>query len=184
MSDRRYAAFLRAVNVGGRVVRMSELAARLEALGLGSVRTFIQSGNVAFTARGGEEAVRRAIESELLGWLGHPVATMVRPWSELEALVASNPFKGMRRKADAKLYVVFFWKAPELPPKRPLASAAEGFELVRLTGREACVVSWSVGERVAFPNQILEKALGVPATSRNWTTLLRFVHAQAGEAAR
>lgn len=185
MSTTRYAAFLRAINVGGRVVRMSDLAARIAALGFRDVRTFIQSGNVSFTAaRGTEEAITRDIEADLLKWLGYPVATMVRPWAALEALVASNPFKGVRRQADSKLYVAFLWKAPERVPNLPFISVREGLELVRIEGREAFVVSTRVSGRFGFPNLTLEQELGVPATSRNWNTVLRMVHAPAATAAK
>ena len=47
----RHVAFLRAVNVGGRTVRMADLTKRLGRLGLQDVSTFIASGNVCFTAR-------------------------------------------------------------------------------------------------------------------------------------
>ena len=41
-----HVAFLRAVNVGGRFVRMAELRAALEAAGFTDVETHLQSGNV------------------------------------------------------------------------------------------------------------------------------------------
>lgn len=174
MSAVRYCAFLRAVNVGGRVVKMSDLAKRLGTLGFEGVQTFIQSGNVAFVAKGGTPgSITRAIEADLLNWLGYPVATMVRHWSELEALVASNPFKGVRRETDAKLYVAFLWKAPEQTPKLPHVSAKEGLKLFRIEGREAFIVSTRVEGKFGFPNLTIEKALGVAATTRNWNTILR-----------
>ena len=44
----KYVAFLRAINVGGHVVKMEVLRAHFESLGLSSVDTFIASGNVIF----------------------------------------------------------------------------------------------------------------------------------------
>ena len=44
----KYAAFLRAINVGGRVVKMDRLRTLFEAAGLRGVETFIASGNVVF----------------------------------------------------------------------------------------------------------------------------------------
>ena len=170
---RRYAAFLRAVNVGGRTVRMSELAARLGALGLSDVSTFIASGNVCFAAAGDPAALARRIEAELLAWLGYPVAAMVRSWDELESLVASNPFKGVARQPDAKLYVTFLWDVPKRPVKLPLESK-EGLRLFRVAGREAFMVAERLANgRFGVPNLPIEKALGVPATTRNWNTILR-----------
>ena len=48
MSATRYVAFLRAINVGGHVVKMDRLRNLFEALGFSGVRTFIASGNVLF----------------------------------------------------------------------------------------------------------------------------------------
>ena len=41
----RYIAFLRAINVGGHTVKMDQLRALFEELGLSNVETFIASGN-------------------------------------------------------------------------------------------------------------------------------------------
>ena len=63
----RYVAFLRAVNVGGRIVKMDELRRPFAAAGFADVETFIASGNVIFdtTAKpgagaGGEDRERAA----------------------------------------------------------------------------------------------------------------------------
>jgi uncharacterized protein (DUF1697 family) len=170
----RYVAFLRAVNVGGRTIRMSDLAKRLGTLGLTGVGTFIASGNVFFNASGEPDAIARRIEADLLAWLGYPVATMVRTWEELTALVASNPFKGLAREPDSKLYVTFLWKPPKTKVKLPLISAKEGLKLVRIAGREAFLVCVRLESgKFGFPNLSIEKELGVPATTRNWNTILR-----------
>ena len=45
----KYVAFLRAINVGGKnLVRMADVRACLEELGLERVSTYIQSGNIFF----------------------------------------------------------------------------------------------------------------------------------------
>ena len=170
----RNVAFLRAVNVGGRTIRMSDLAKRLGTLGFTGVGTFIASGNVFFDASGEPDAIARRIETDLLAWLGYPVAAMVRTWDELMALVASNPFKGVARERDSKLYVTFLWEPPKRKLKLPRTSPKEGLKLVRVTGREAFLVCVRLDSgKFGFPNLSIEKELGVPATTRNWNTILR-----------
>jgi uncharacterized protein (DUF1697 family) len=44
----KYVAFLRTVNVGGRIVKMERLRKIFEELKFKNVKTFIQSGNVIF----------------------------------------------------------------------------------------------------------------------------------------
>ena len=62
-----YVVFLRAVNVGGRVVRMADLRGALEAAGFTDVATHIQSGNVF--VRSGRRSTG-AVGTEMAGVLG------------------------------------------------------------------------------------------------------------------
>ncbi|QJR15825.1 DUF1697 domain-containing protein [Usitatibacter palustris] len=174
----RYVAFLRAVNVGGRTVKMAELAKHVSSQGFGNVSTFIASGNVLFDAPGsdGDRHARR-LEKSLEGWLGFPVAVMARTFPQLEAMVASNPFKGELRERDAKLYVSFLWADPKATPKVPIVLAREGLKLFRLEGREAFGVSSRLpGGKFGVPD--FEKLLGMPVTTRNWNTVRRILDAE------
>ena len=47
----KFVAFLRAINVGGHLVKMDELRGLFEALGFSNVETFIASGNVIFDSK-------------------------------------------------------------------------------------------------------------------------------------
>ncbi|HEX7528041.1 MAG TPA: DUF1697 domain-containing protein, partial [Thermoanaerobaculia bacterium] len=78
----RLVAFLRALNVGGRVVKMGALKRDFETMGFTDVETFIASGNVVFSskgARGLEAKIANALEQEL----GYAVATFVRTVAEV-----------------------------------------------------------------------------------------------------
>ena len=55
----RMVALLRAVNVGGRKLPMAELRALCAELGWDDVATYIQSGNIVFTAKGKAEAIEK-----------------------------------------------------------------------------------------------------------------------------
>ena len=89
----KYVAFLRAINVGGRRVKMDELRGIFEDFGLGSVETFIASGNVIFDA-GAEArgALVRRVEEHLAERLGYPVATFLRTPEEIAAIALAQPF--------------------------------------------------------------------------------------------
>ncbi len=72
----RYFAFLRAINVGGHVVKVDRLRQIFESLGVSSVETFIASGNVIFEST--SKSVRileKRIESGLREALGYEVVT-------------------------------------------------------------------------------------------------------------
>ena len=86
-----FVALLRAVNVGGTgKLPMSELKAMCEALGFEGVRTYIASGNVVFTSRKSEAAVKKALEARLEAYAGKPVGVMVRTAAEMQAVLAGQ----------------------------------------------------------------------------------------------
>ncbi|MFD4537933.1 DUF1697 domain-containing protein [Kitasatospora sp. NPDC058397] len=120
-----YIAFLRAINVGGRTVRMERLRALFAELGLGGVRSYIQSGNVFFTTDEPDRAaLTRRIEEHLERSLGYPVPALLRTVDEVAALLAAEPFKGVEVTPDVRLVVAFLSEplpadlaVPRLSPK-------------------------------------------------------------------
>src|SRR4051794_37291900 len=94
----RYIAFLRAINVGGHVVKMDALRTHFEALRLVNVETFIASGNVIFdaptldAASSDAASLEQEIERRLEKKLGYEVATFLRTPRELAAVAAQQPF--------------------------------------------------------------------------------------------
>src|SRR5688572_7314231 len=85
----RYLALLRGVNVGGKsLVKMADLRAAFERMGLVEVATYIQSGNVLFRAprqKGKELAAR--IESELHRRLGTKLRVVLLTEAQLRGVV-------------------------------------------------------------------------------------------------
>ena len=103
-----YVALLRAVNVGGRQLKMDELKRMAKELGYGSSRTYIASGNLLFTSDKGEAAVKRELEAAIAEHMGKPVEVMVRTAKEMSDVVAANPFA----KEPGNLTVAIFFDEP------------------------------------------------------------------------
>ena len=78
----RLVAFLRAINVGGHVVKMDRLCALFESAGLANVSSFIASGNVLFDSKKATAQAEALIEKTLKKDLGYEVITMIRSASE------------------------------------------------------------------------------------------------------
>lgn len=131
-----YIALLRAVNVGGTgKLPMTELKAMCEAEGFEGVKTYIASGNVVFTSRLKEKAVKAALEARLAAYAGKPVGVMVRTAAEMAAVLTANPFP----KAPGNRTVAIF--LDEAPPKDTLAAARHQVnEEIRLGKREVYVL--------------------------------------------
>src|SRR4051812_11900218 len=109
----RYAALLRAINVGGRNVKMTELCALFEQARLTDVRSVIASGNVLFASRADDAAaLEQRIEAALRKGLGYDVATFVRTADELDAVVAHGPFDARDPVLESHTLHVIFTRAP------------------------------------------------------------------------
>ncbi|MBI3871518.1 MAG: DUF1697 domain-containing protein [candidate division Zixibacteria bacterium] len=174
----RYAAFLRGINVGGRnLVKMDDLSRLFTSLGFDDVKTYIQSGNVIFDSPAQDsEALVGKIEKGLLKLLDNPIAVFVRTIPELEEIVKRDPFKKVKSRDNAKLFVTFLAKAPDKTPKVPFLWPKEGVELLEVIDRDLfSQVHPLKNGRSGFPNGVIEKEFGVPATTRNWTTVCKMV---------
>ena len=168
MEVRRHVAFLRAINVGGHIVKMDALRALCEQCGLTKVETFIASGNVIFESRASAPALEKKIETSLLKGLGYEVATFIRSVDELKT-VASRAEKAL---GGWKNVYVGFLRAPltreQQTRVQEFANAGERFEFA---GRE---IYWIVNAGVSdakFSYAALERILKSPATFRNVNTV-------------
>lgn len=166
-----YVAMLRGVNVGGNTLKMERLRAICADLGLGDVRTYVQSGNVVCMSRLGAAKLAQAIKAAVDREARLPVTVVVRSADELARIVAENPFVG-RNGVDAdKLHVTFLAEAPAAFPRDRLDALAARRDHYDVAGREVylwCPVNY--GE-TRLSNGALEKTLGVGATTRNWKTV-------------
>ena len=127
-----FVALLRAVNVGGTgKLPMSDLKAMCEDLGFAAVRTFIASGNVVFTSRKSEAAIKAALEKQLADYAGKPVGVLVRSGAEMAQVLADNPFP---QAAPNRTMALFLDRAPPADTLATLRGQRD--EQVRLGRRE------------------------------------------------
>lgn len=169
----RYVALLRAINVGGRVVKMDALRDHFGALGFTEVATVIASGNVLFTAFGAgatrPAALERAIARSLEDALGYAVGTFIRTPAQMAAAAAHEPF-GALAAGDTR-YVGFVSAPLDAAGRRALA----GFNTdVDDFAAHAGEVHWRCRVRSsdsAFNLKKFEKAIGQASTFRNVTTV-------------
>jgi uncharacterized protein (DUF1697 family) len=162
----RLALLLRAVNVGGRTVRMADLRELLTDLGYGDVKTHLASGNAVVATRTRPATVAAATSDAIRERLGMDVPVIVRTHAELEVTVSRlapvelNP---------SRYFVTFYETAAPAPPLDP-----EGFLPERWWwhGDELhadCPAG--VAESQLF--KALGKVKGLPVgTMRNWNTVL------------
>ena len=132
----RYAAFLRAINVGGHVVKMDQLRRIVESTRVSTVSTFIASGNVLFESPRTAVALEAAMEKALRAALGYDVKTMIRSAAELEAIVRLTDERKIGHGEGATLYVGFLKTDPTRQAASAAAQLSNAVDTVCVEGRE------------------------------------------------
>ncbi|HVY20779.1 MAG TPA: DUF1697 domain-containing protein [Bauldia sp.] len=168
-----FAALLRAVNVGGTgIVRMADLKSLCEGIGFRDVTTLLQSGNVVFRATGVDKTVARKLADAIEKSHGFRPAIMVRTADEIANVMKRNPFEEAAKLEPNRLLVSFFADPPGKDAATRLAAVKVNKEKLHLSGRELYVHYAEGGMGTSkVTNVVLERALGVPATARNWNTI-------------
>jgi uncharacterized protein (DUF1697 family) len=168
----RYVAFLRAVNVGRRRVQMAKAREALSSLGLDEVSSYVNSGNLLFSATGAarehEDAIRAALEKEF----GFELTTFVRTAAQVRALVDERPFGNIASgHTHFALLPLTRLTARE---KRAVEAMSNDRDQVLVRGRD---VHWLIRakstETTLGPKQWLDALPGNPTTARNMTMLTK-----------
>jgi uncharacterized protein (DUF1697 family) len=168
----RYVALLRGINLGGNVmIKMEDLRKAFEALGLENVKTYINSGNVAFdTRKTAESRLVDGIESAVEMLVGRQVAVMVRSQKDIERILKNNPFDG-QYESHKNMHVLFLKeKMPKEKEEQLQASALPG-ERYEVCEREIYNLLPQGVAGSLLTKGFFEKKPRVPYTGRNWRTV-------------
>ena len=163
----RYIALLRAINVGGHVVKMEKLRQLFGELGFSKIATFINSGNVIFDSRSADcAALEKKIEKHLEVALGYPVAAFLRTPAELATICEHRPF------ADAPMFHIGFLVQPLADGARDaLLKFQSQDNLLHVHGREIYWLTRVGQAQSKFNNAVCERAIEARATFRNINTV-------------
>ncbi len=103
----RYVAFLRGINVGGRIIKMTDLKACFESIGFTAVQTLLQTGNVLFGASENNiDTIRQEIEEELTRTFNYPAKVLVYSVPSVAKIVDTYPFDVSDKNYHN--YIIFF----------------------------------------------------------------------------
>ncbi|MEH1165473.1 DUF1697 domain-containing protein [Micromonospora sp. CPCC 205539] len=177
----RYVALLRGVNVGTTRLAMADLRRLVTDLGHDGVKTYLQSGNVAFDSSVQDaDKLAGGIERALADELGLTVPVLVRSARELAAVAGGNPYAG-QQDDPTRLLVAFLATAPKRAAVDALAVPGGENVAFTVTGREVYLHFPEGGYgRSKFTNAYLEKKLGVVGTTRNWKSVRALTDLAAG----
>jgi uncharacterized protein (DUF1697 family) len=150
---------------------MADLRALVEELGGEEVRTYLQSGNVVFRSRSTPSKLEEALAQSIRRTFGLDVTVLVLTAERLAKIVADNPFV-VRGAAPAALHVTFLASRPDPTRVRRLSDGSFAPDEFRAAGDAVYLHCPNGYGRTKLSNAVLEKQLAVPATTRNWKTVM------------
>ena len=173
----QYVALLRGINVGGKnIIKMTDLRACIEELDFKHVRTYIQSGNVLFSADESDQArLTGQIEDALSTTFNYSSRVVVRSAEEMKEIVTHAP-QGFGSDPATYRYDVIFLKEP--------LTATEAMESI--TTKEGVDQAFAAEGALYFSRVIskatqshLSRIVSMPVyqsmTIRNWNTTTKLL---------
>ena len=169
----RRVALLRAVNVGGRKLAMNELRAISEGLGWKQVSTYIQSGNLVFSAEGKPAELEKSLEAAIEAATGMQVPVIIRSRSQWSAYAEKAPFAEARREEPNRVIALLSKSPPIHGAAEALQARAQAGEKVELIG-DSIWIHFPEGVGTSKLNPaLIDREIGSPATGRNYRTVLK-----------
>jgi uncharacterized protein (DUF1697 family) len=168
----KYIAFLRAINVGGRQIKMADLAEHFKAIGYADVETVITTGNVIFdTESQSAEALALDIETKLEPLLGFKSEVFVRSAAEITTILAMAATLSPPIPANGELNVAFLSRSLTEAQATTLAGLANKMDQFVVQDREVYWICQVPQNASKFSNGVFEQKLKVRSTFRRVSML-------------
>lgn len=160
--------FLRGVNVGGhRPFRPAAFAKELsefDLVNIGAAGTFVVRGSVS----------QKTLRAELVQRLPFKAEFMICRARDLLDLASADAFPRQASAEGVRRFVSVLARRPRTTPRFPINHPEGGewqVKVVGLRGKFALSLWRRTGRSLVYPNEVVEKKLAIPATTRNWDTI-------------
>ena len=163
---------LRGINLGGaNQMKMDELKAVFAELGFENIKSYINSGNLAFdTKKTSESKLIKKIEDAVESRFGRRVHIMVRDQNDIERLLKNNPFDG-QYESHKHMHVLFLKEPLPAEKEKLLQASALPGEKYEVRGREIYNLLPNGVAGSLLTKGFFEKKPVVAYTGRNWRTV-------------
>jgi len=171
--NEKYAALLRGINLGGNNrLPMKDLAAMFTTAGCGDVATYIQSGNVVFSAPSPvTQRIPSVIAAQIEKKFKFKIPVVVRSHAELAVVARSNPFLTPEQEIE-RLMVMFLATSPTPSAVASLDPARSPPDEFAVRGREIFMRCPNGFAKTKLNNTYFDSKLATISTGRNWRTVL------------
>lgn len=163
----QYVAFLRAINVGGRRVKMEVLRGVFERFGFADVATILASGNVLFDSP--SPPVAGDLEVRFESEVGFSSTMFIRSAAEVRSVLANRPWD----HADAIVDVVFLSLPLDDSRSAELEASVSPPEAVSVIGTEVFILRAARDRQTPYKESDALGALSRDSTRRGIATVER-----------
>jgi len=163
----RYVAFLRAINVSNRRLKMDALQALYIEMGFGNVATYIASGNIIFESH--SPPLVDDLELRFDSRFGFASQVFLRTSAQVSGIIAANPWSRDSSLVDVSLI-------EGIPPgsaSRMLEGTVEAPESIVVDGSEVFFLREGKGIPTVHKESSTVRVLGMATTRRTLTTIER-----------
>jgi len=152
-------------------MKMDDLKAVFAELGFENVKSYINSGNLAFdTKKTSESKLIKKIEDAVESRFGRRVHIMVRDQKDIEHLLKNNPFDG-QYESHKHMHVLFLKEPLPAEKEKLLQASALPGEKYEVRGREIYNLLPNGVAGSLLTKGFFEKKPVVAYTGRNWRTV-------------
>jgi uncharacterized protein (DUF1697 family) len=160
--------FMRGVNVGGHKRFQPSVLARemadFDVVSIGAAGTFLVRRPIR----------QAALRAKIMRRLSFDAELMICRARDIVELVRRDPFAAAQLRRGVRAFVAVLAKPPRSVPKLPLCQPAGDHwqvQIIAIQGRFALCLWRKMGRAVLYPNEVVEKRLGIRATTRGWNTI-------------
>jgi len=176
-----FVALLRGVNVGGKnLLPMKELSRMFEEAGCANVLTYIQSGNVRFSASPAKAAkLPGVISARIAERFGYRTPVILRSADELGETIHNNSFL-QAGAPENHLHVLFLADRPDAAAIASLDPDRSPTDAFVVCGREIYLQCPNGVGNTKLTNAWFDSRLATISTGRNWRTVLKLFELAQG----
>ncbi|HME08844.1 MAG TPA: DUF1697 domain-containing protein [Bryobacteraceae bacterium] len=176
-----YVALLRAINVGGKnKLPMTDLVEIFSDAGCVNVRSYIQSGNVIFSASPRCAARLPVLIPTRVGErFGHKPPIILRTAEQIETVFATNPFLKMGAPEET-LHVMFLADVPAPGAVKALDPDRSPPDTFLVQGQEIYLRMPNGMGETKLTNAYFDSKLATISTARNWRTVGKLLELMRG----
>jgi Uncharacterized protein conserved in bacteria len=174
---KKYISILRGINVGGhKKIRMDDLRQLFVELGYRDVQTYIQSGNILFSAEDTEsQALEKTIAQKILKTFGFEVPVLILGAEDLKTILDNNPFSNDPTKNSSFIHITFLSEIPNKEQLKNLADLNFAPDEFVLAGKAIYLYCPTGYGTTKLTNTFFENKLKLIATTRNLNTATELV---------